>query len=129
MAKSLIRLASILLALAVALGAFGAHGLKKVVSTDRLSIYETGIDYHFIHALGLLAIGLLAMHREHKMLRWAARCFLFGIVAFSGSLYLLTFAETVKLPTAIIGPITPLGGMGFITGWVLVFLASYRIFE
>ena len=127
MPKRLIRLASILLALAVALGAFGAHGLKDIVSTERLSIYRTGIDYHFIHGLGLLLLGLLSFHKRHPLLRWSAICFTFGIVAFSGSLYLLTFADTVALPMGFIGPITPLGGLAFIAGWILLFLATYKI--
>jgi uncharacterized membrane protein YgdD (TMEM256/DUF423 family) len=123
MAKTILMIASILLALAVALGAFGAHGLKSQLSTDMLQTYKTGVDYHFYHALGLLLIGILAVSYPSELVKWSAILLTAGIVLFSGSLYALAISGIKWL-----GAITPLGGISFIAGWVLLFLAVWKKF-
>lgn len=101
--------------LGVAMGAFGAHGLKAVLSEHYLAIYKTAVNYQMWHAL-LLA--LIAMLPQHKYLYRAAWCLLAGIVLFSGSLYLLAIFNIGWL-----GMITPFGGLAFLAGWAL--LAGY----
>lgn len=97
--------------LAVALGAFGAHGLKHIVTGVALQTWATSAQYHFYHALALLLIGLLT--RDYPQAKIAGRFMLAGIVLFSGSLYLLTITQ-IKL----LGAITPLGGVCFLLGWL-----------
>ena len=114
-------IAAIFLALAVAIGAFGAHGLKSHLSTDMIQIYKTGVEYHFYHALGLLLIGVIAISFPSELLKWSVIFLAAGIVLFSGSLYVLAITG-IKW----IGAITPLGGLGFIAGWVLLFMAVLK---
>ncbi|RIH66047.1 DUF423 domain-containing protein [Mariniphaga sediminis] len=121
MAKTILMTASVLLALAVALGAFGAHGLKSQLSTDMLQTYKTGVEYHFYHALGLLLIGILAVMYPSGLLKWSAILLTAGIIVFSGSLYVLAVSGIKWL-----GAITPLGGLSFIAGWVVLFLAVWK---
>lgn len=105
--------------LAVALGAFGAHALKKKLSEEMMKIYQTGIQYHIAHALGLLLLGLISAQIESTSLIMLAGWFLFaGIILFSGSLYALSLSGIRKL-----GAITPLGGVAFLAGWVLMAIA------
>ena len=121
--KQIIKLAAILGALAVGIGAFGAHGLKEVLSeTGRVDTFETGVKYHFYHSLSILLIGILALIKPNwKQLSTAAILMAVGILIFSGSLYLLSLSGITWL-----GAITPLGGVAFIAGWVLVFLAASK---
>lgn len=113
-----IKTAAILGALAVAIGAFGAHALKPMlIDSGRLSTFETGVEYHFYHVLALLFIGLLQGKSNDKKLKWAASAMIAGIVIFSGSLYVLCLTN---IP--ILGAITPIGGVCFIAGWLLIFL-------
>lgn len=121
MAKTILMTASILLALAVALGAFGAHSLKSQLSTDMLQTFKTGVDYHFYHALGLLLIGILAVSFPSELVKWSAILLTAGIVLFSGSLYALAISGIKWL-----GAVTPVGGLSFIAGWVLLFLAVWK---
>jgi len=118
MSKSILMTASILLALAVAIGAFGAHGLKTQISTEMLQVYKTGVEYHFYHALGLLFIGVLAISIPSAYIKWSAICLTAGVVLFSGSLYVLAITGITW-----IGAITPLGGLSFIAGWILLLIA------
>jgi uncharacterized membrane protein YgdD (TMEM256/DUF423 family) len=121
-AKLFLVLGSLAALLAVALGAFGAHGLKKIIAPDLLEVYQTGVQYHFYHALGLLAIGLLAVHiPESSLLRWAGWLMVTGIVIFSGSLYVLAISGLRWL-----GAITPLGGTAFIAAWLLLLMVVWR---
>lgn len=113
--------ASILLALAIAIGAFGAHGLKAHLSNEMLQTYKTGVDYHFYHALGLLSIGVLSISYPSSLLNWSAILLSVGIILFSGSLYVLSIIGIKWL-----GAITPLGGLSFIAGWVLLFIAVWK---
>lgn len=120
-------LGTLLAGLAVALGAFGAHGLKKLVDADTVSIYQTGVQYQMYHALALLAVGILAQRMESSLLNYAGFFFVGGIVCFSGSLYLLSsFRAMNKAVPAFVYPITPLGGLLFIVGWVLLLFALLK---
>ncbi len=121
MAKTILMTASVFLALAVALGAFGAHGLKSQLSTDMLQTYKTGVEYHFYHALGLLLIGILAVSFPSELFKWSAILISVGIVLFSGSLYVLAVSGIKWL-----GAVTPVGGLSFIAGWILLFLAVWK---
>jgi uncharacterized membrane protein YgdD (TMEM256/DUF423 family) len=111
--------------LSVAAGAFGAHALKARLGPDLLAVFETGARYHMYHALALLAVGLLAAVRPAGvpagLLNGAGWAFLVGILLFSGSLYALALTGVRGL-----GAITPLGGLGFLAGWVLLALAALR---
>ena len=103
-------------ALAVSLGAFGAHALKSRLSTEMLEIYQTAVQYHFYHALGLFAVAFMAyLLPDAGVPKWAGWLMLGGIVLFSGSLYVLALTGTRWL-----GAITPLGGMAFIAAWLLL---------
>jgi uncharacterized membrane protein YgdD (TMEM256/DUF423 family) len=113
-ARRTLALAGLLIALATVLGAFGAHALKAHLSQDKLQVYETAVRYHFLHALGLLAIGVLLRSMDGELLRWSAALILAGILLFSGSLYLLTFGAP-----RFLGIITPIGGLALIAGWIL----------
>lgn len=108
--------------LAVTLGAFGAHGLKDRLAPDLLAIWKTGVEYHAWHALGLLAVGLCALHLPDSMpLRAAGWAMAAGIVLFSGSLYVLALSGVRAL-----GAVTPLGGLAFLAAWALFAAAVWR---
>jgi uncharacterized membrane protein YgdD (TMEM256/DUF423 family) len=119
--KNILLLGIVMAATAVILGAFGAHGLKKIVTPEQLDIFKTGVQYQFYHAIGLILVGLIAQHIEHNFIRKAASMFLFGILAFSGSLYIMTlfYAQNTEGPKWI-GAITPIGGALFIAGWIML---------
>lgn len=118
-------------AVSVALGAFGAHGLKKVVSVDMLSIYQTAVQYQFIHSLALLALAVLllvpATQAVKGLVKWSAHLMMLGIVLFSGSLYTMTFMSVGGGFPAWLGPITPIGGLAFIMGWILLMVAAFKL--
>jgi uncharacterized membrane protein YgdD (TMEM256/DUF423 family) len=120
-ARKTLAVAGALIALATALGAFGAHALKAHLSQDKLLVYETAVRYHFLHALGLLAIGVLLRSIDGELLRWSATLLLIGIILFSGSLYLLTFGAP-----RFVGIITPIGGLALIAGWLLFATTMWR---
>lgn len=123
MTKTILLTAAVLLALAVAIGAFGAHGLKAHLSENMLQTWKTGVEYHFYHALGLMLIGVLSVSMPSNFLNWSAIFIFVGIILFSGSLYFLAITGIKWL-----GAITPLGGISFITGWVLLFVAVLKDF-
>lgn len=107
---------AVLAAIAVAAGAFGAHGLEGRVSPDRLETFRTAVTYQMYHALALLLVGWAAGQPwTGGAIHGAGYCFLAGIVLFSGSLYVLVLTDTSWL-----GAITPLGGAAFIAGWLLL---------
>jgi len=115
--KRFIGIASIAGALAVGLGAFGAHALKAtLLENGRLATYETAVLYHFIHTLALLGVGILMNTLSNPWLTRAAWCFTIGMVIFSGSLYVLCLSGITFL-----GAITPIGGVLFILGWLFLF--------
>ncbi len=108
--------------LAVALGAFGAHGLKARLSEDMMAVYQTAVQYHFYHTLALLAVAvLLAGGLQSAALRASGWLFAAGIVVFSGSLYALALSGM-----RVLGAVTPLGGLLFLAGWVALAAAAYR---
>jgi len=110
-------------ALAIMLGAFAAHAIKDTFSERMLAIFNTAVDYHLYHALGLIVIGLLiAKHPTSKTLISALYLILFGILIFCGSLYALSLSGITKL-----GMITPIGGVAFIVAWLLVFIAFFKL--
>ncbi|KZE66979.1 hypothetical protein AV545_23735 [Paenibacillus jamilae] len=120
MQRRWIMVGSIMMMLAVAIGAFGAHIVKARIDTDALAIYETGVKYHMIHAVGLLIVALAAgQWGSSTRLRWAARLLFTGIILFSGSLYVLSLTGI-----RVLGAITPLGGVCFIAGWILLAWAA-----
>jgi uncharacterized membrane protein YgdD (TMEM256/DUF423 family) len=120
--KLFLVLGALAAALAVVLGAFGAHALRARLAPDLLAIYHTAVQYHFWHALGLLAIGIVAIHLPNSVaLKWAGWVMLAGIVAFSGSLYVLALTGVRWL-----GAITPFGGAAFIVSWILLAVAVVR---
>ena len=112
--RSVLFTAACLLFLAVAAGAFGAHALRTRLSPDLLGVFQTAAQYHFLHALGLLAIGILWLQwpEAGRGLAWSALLLLAGIVLFSGSLYALALTGMRGL-----GMITPIGGVALLAGW------------
>jgi uncharacterized membrane protein YgdD (TMEM256/DUF423 family) len=127
MHKKFIATGALLGAIAVALGAFGAHGLKKIVSAETVQTFQTGVQYHMYHALALLLTGLLYEKCSQKFARMAGVLFITGVFLFSGSLYLLTAGKAAgNLSFDKAGIITPLGGIAFIAGWVILFLAVIK---
>lgn len=112
---------AVFMALAVLLGAFGAHALKKALSPDMLTVYKTGVEYQFYHALGLLATGLIGYRLQSKWLNWAGICLIAGIILFSGSLYVLAISGIKAF-----GAITPIGGLAFVAGWICLAAALYK---
>ncbi|MEM7504173.1 MAG: DUF423 domain-containing protein [Pseudomonadota bacterium] len=106
--------------LAVALGAFGSHGLENRLSADLLAIYEIGNRYHFYHSFALLAVGVLALHVDGRRLSASGWCFLVGLTVFSGSLYALAMTGM-----RILGAITPIGGGLLIIAWALLAFEAY----
>ena len=125
--KLFLILGTLIAGLAVALGAFGAHGLKKLADAETVSIYQTGVQYQMYHALALIAVGILAQRIENAWINYAGFFFLGGIVCFSGSLYLLSsFRAMNKAVPTFVYPITPLGGILFIIGWMLLLFALLK---
>lgn len=121
MAKNYLMIAALSGFLAVALGAFGAHGLKQRLSVDLLAVYQTGVQYHFYHTFALLVVGLLMLQMPGSgALRWSGILFIVGIVIFSGSLYVLSLTGVRWL-----GAITPLGGVAFMVAWLLLARAAW----
>jgi len=115
-------LAAVCAFLGVAMGAFGAHGLKSVLSADMMAVYRTAVDYQMWHALGL---GLVAMVRQQmpevNLLRWSGWLMFAGIVLFSGSLYLLAILNLRWL-----GMVTPLGGLAFLAAWACLAIVAFK---
>lgn len=113
---------SLALLLAVAMGAFGAHLLKTRLAPEMMAVYETAVHYHFYHALGLLAVGLLALHvPAAALLGWVGGLMATGLILFCGSLYTLSLSDVRGL-----GMITPVGGLAFIVAWLLLAVAVWR---
>lgn len=123
MHKGFLKTTALLGALSVAIGAFGAHGLKQILAADELQLVETAVRYQFYHVFALLAVGILYASFPSTLLQWAGRLFIAGIILFSGSLYLLCYVKHSELPLNWVGAITPLGGISFMLAWVLIFVA------
>src|SRR5436305_11187247 len=115
---------SVLMALAVAFGAFGAHGLRSRLDAYSMSVYEKAVFYHFVHALGILCIAVLARTSAITMpgANRVSGLLLIGILVFSGSLYALSVTGI-----RILGAITPIGGIAFIAGWLWLAYEALRV--
>ncbi|MCD6017857.1 MAG: hypothetical protein K0S53_978 [Bacteroidetes bacterium] len=119
-------------AIAVALGALGAHFLKGKLSTglitpDQLNGFDTAVKYQMYHVLAMFGLFLFSKHHDHKLIGWAYSSFLIGICMFSGSLYFLCTrhlygADWLK----VLGPVTPIGGLFFIAGWIFIALIGFQ---
>ncbi len=124
MARLFLVIASIFGALAVAGGAFGAHALKGKLTETALGSFETGVRYQMYHAIALLLVAvLITQYPDIKGLAVTGWCFVAGIFLFSGSLYGLSLMSIKAL-----GPVTPLGGVAFIAGWIVLALSSAKLF-
>lgn len=122
MSKFFIFAGSISAFLAVGLGAFGAHILKSKLSQEMMEVYQTGIHYHIFHSLGLILIGIIAYWiSQSPLVNWSGGLILAGIIIFSGSLYVLSITGIRTL-----GAITPIGGVAFIVGWLLLAYAALK---
>lgn len=113
--KNILTIAAISGMCSVLLGAFGAHVLKNIISSEMLEVYKTGVQYQFFHTFALIAVGILMHFGQSNVLKWSANLFLIGIILFSGSLYVLSISE-IKL----VGIITPVGGVAWIVAWILL---------
>jgi uncharacterized membrane protein YgdD (TMEM256/DUF423 family) len=126
MNKRIIISASIFGMIAVVLGAFGAHTLKERLSPAELGVWKTAVDYHFYHTFALLFLSTLPK-KSSQAVNLSAWCFTIGILLFSGSLYLISLKNLLNLDQiAIIGPITPIGGLFFILGWISLLIATLK---
>lgn len=120
-ARSLIAIAAILMFIGVTAGAFGAHGLKQMLSADMLAVWQTAVTYQMVHGLGMLALGIMLQQQDNPLLRKAVWAMLAGVIIFSGSLYALALTGV-----RILGAITPIGGVAFLAGWAMLAWAAIR---
>ena len=112
--------------IAVILGAFGAHGLKSIVAQNQLETWQKGVEYQFYHTFAILYLSTFARYKN-KLIALSFLFFTLGIILFSGSLYLLAIKDAYGLSFAqFLGPVTPIGGLCFIIGWVCLFLAALK---
>ena len=122
LSRRYVAIGAFLTMLSVIIGAFGAHMLSPYIGEQHMKTYETGVQYQMIHSIGLLLIGILAsVWGESRRLLWGARLLVIGIILFSGSLYALSITGL-----DVFGPITPLGGLAFIIGWIFVVAAAMK---
>ncbi|RTZ44526.1 DUF423 domain-containing protein [Candidimonas sp. SYP-B2681] len=119
--RQLVVLAALTLLVGVGAGAFGAHGLKRVISPELIDVWQTAVLYQLVHGLGMLAVAALSARFGSGLLSNAGALMFAGVVIFSGSLYVLALTGTKWL-----GAITPIGGLAFIVAWAMVALAAYR---
>ena len=127
--KNTLSIASISGLFCVVLGAFGAHALKPLLSPQMLTVYETGVRYQFYHSLAIFLIVVLYQFNKSKKFKIASYLFFAGIFLFSGSLYLLALTSIHQNSWIWLGPITPLGGVCFIIGWVFLFMGARDLKE
>jgi uncharacterized membrane protein YgdD (TMEM256/DUF423 family) len=121
-AKLCLFIAALALAAAVVLGAFGAHALKSRLDADLLGVYQTAVQYHFWHALGLFGVALLMLHfPDTGLLQWTAWLLVAGLILFAGSLYLLALTGQRWL-----GAVTPIGGVALIASWLALAWFAWR---
>ncbi len=127
MRKSFLVSGIICAALAVAFGAFGAHGLKKWVDIEGIDVFKTAVQYQFYHALALILTAILSQKISDLKIKWAGNFFLGGIILFSGSLYAITLFKAMELSVPkLLFPLTPLGGVFFICGWFVLLFAVLK---
>lgn len=115
--KNIVTTAAILGAITIAIGAFGAHGLKQLIDAKAITAFETGVRYQMYHVFALLIVGFASVLKPSTQ-KWIFRFFIMGILFFSGSIYLLSLNELFVFDTKSIGFITPIGGLFFIMGWL-----------
>lgn len=125
MNKRIVIIASIFGMLAVVMGAFGAHGLRDKISAAELDIWRTAVDYHFYHTLALLFLSRYSKGVS-RVINFSFFGFVIGIILFSGSLYLLSTRSITGLDWSFLGPITPIGGVFMILGWLGLLIATLR---
>lgn len=124
MHKKFLIAAALIGCIALLAGAFAAHGLKQILPPDVLQIFETAVRYQMYHVFALMATGILYQNFPGKLLQWAGRLFIAGIILFSGSLYVLCYIKYANVQgTLWLGAITPIGGGCFIAAWLLLALA------
>ncbi|SDW07721.1 Uncharacterized membrane protein YgdD, TMEM256/DUF423 family [Hydrobacter penzbergensis] len=127
MHKGFLTTAALLGCLAVALGAFGAHALKAIVTEQMLNAYETGVRYQFYHVFALALTALCIKQNPQPHFHTAGRLFITGIILFSGSLYVMTWLDAAGITgMKWIGAITPLGGLAFVAAWVFLALGFQK---
>ncbi len=119
MDKTFLLVGAVAAFLAVALGAFGAHGLRARLSPEMMAVFQTGVQYHIYHALALILVSGIMGRMSGWLIQTAGWCFTAGIVFFSGSLYLLAVTGVTSL-----GAITPIGGLFFLIGWACLAFAA-----
>ncbi|TRY29331.1 DUF423 domain-containing protein [Aliiglaciecola sp. M165] len=119
--KFLLAFSAISAGLSVLLGALAAHALKEYFGPESLSYFGTAVEYQMIHSVAILAFATLYNKLKNVWLLWGARCFAAGIIFFSGSLYVLALTDITW-----IGPVTPLGGLFLVSGWVCLLVAAYE---
>ena len=124
MNNKLISIAALLAFLSVAIGAFGAHTLNELLTTEKLNSFETGVRYQFYHSLALLIIGLNANKLNATVL--IGKFMLIGIVFFSFSIYLLSLQELIGINLSRLGPITPIGGLLLMISWLILIFKNYK---
>ena len=117
--------AAISMAIAIVLGAFGAHGLEKLVDTDSLNTFEVGVRYHIYHSLAMLVVGMSQRVRYRLKKRTFILWFV-GVLLFSGSLYLLAVDDALGLSLSFLGPVTPIGGTILILGWIFLAIGLWK---
>ncbi|MBL0104843.1 MAG: DUF423 domain-containing protein [Bacteroidetes bacterium] len=124
MNKTFLSIGAMLGGLGVIIGAMAAHQLRDKISPRSMEVFEKGVHFQFFHALALLAVGILAEKYTNSYINYAGWFFLTGVIFFSGSLYILSTMELTGLTSIqkIIGPITPIGGLSFIAGWLFLYL-------
>ncbi|MDB5032252.1 DUF423 domain-containing protein [Mucilaginibacter sp.] len=126
MNKQIIITASVFGVLAVMAGAFGAHGLKTLIEPQQLAVWHTAVEYNFYHVFALLFLSTFGQNKS-KFISASYYLFTFGIIFFSGSLYLLACRDLLNMSWLwIMGPITPVGGLLFMAGWITLALAAMR---
>ncbi|PCI97276.1 MAG: hypothetical protein COB15_08110 [Flavobacteriales bacterium] len=130
MIKSVLIKSGVLGIIAVLGGAFGAHALKEVLTSEQLMSFNRGVRYQLIHAVVLLFIFLLMTKYENKQFKIAAQLIFLGVILFSGSIYILTLKNLIGLELLkYVGPITPIGGLLIITGWLFIILGGIKLKE
>ena len=128
MRKDILIKASVLGILAIVLGAFGAHALKSVLPAEKLISYETGVRYQMYQALALIGIYVISQKEDVKQFKIAALLMFYGVVLFSGSIYILSFKDILHIESLkFLGPVTPIGGFIMILGWVYLLIGALKI--
>lgn len=125
MNKSIVIIGIVMLVIAIVLGAFGAHALKEHLTLEKLNTFEVGVRYQVYHGLAFLILGLSA-DKVQFSLKLPIRLIFTGVILFSGSIYFLAIQEMLGVSMKFLGPITPLGGLFMIMGWILFLVKIMR---